>query len=322
MPASPARSPRTRSSPRSATSQRVSLGGFREVFETVTAGAADAGVVPIENVINGTVRENYDLLLEHDLEIRGEVVVPVRLCLAALPGPAPRRHRAGLLAHPGARPGRGVPARAGRGSSCRPTTRPAPARRSPIAASAARRPSSRPEPRACSGSRSSPTRSATSRATGPGSSSSAGPDAAAARRSRPRRRAAGRRSSSLSATSPARCSRSCGSSPTHGLNMQQARVRPSRERAWEYVFWVDLDADAADPAMAARARRARRGVTTRVRAPRRRTARRRPRSGSVAGRSSAPAQAGRLRSSSRISVQEDLLGRRARRRCLLDEELR
>jgi prephenate dehydratase len=42
--------------------------------------------VPIENVVNGTVREVYDLLLEHDLEIVGEVVVPVRLCLAALPG--------------------------------------------------------------------------------------------------------------------------------------------------------------------------------------------------------------------------------------------
>jgi prephenate dehydratase len=65
---------------------RVSVGGFREVFEIVTAGEAEAGVVPIENVINGTVRENYDLLLEHDLEIRGEVVVPVLLSLAALPG--------------------------------------------------------------------------------------------------------------------------------------------------------------------------------------------------------------------------------------------
>jgi prephenate dehydratase len=43
-------------------------------------------VVPIENLVNGTVRENYDLLLEHDLAIVGEVVVPVRLCLAALPG--------------------------------------------------------------------------------------------------------------------------------------------------------------------------------------------------------------------------------------------
>ncbi len=66
--------------------ERTPLGGFRPVFEAVTDGRAVAGVVPIENVINGTVRENYDLLLEFDLEIRGEVVVPVQLCLAALPG--------------------------------------------------------------------------------------------------------------------------------------------------------------------------------------------------------------------------------------------
>jgi prephenate dehydratase len=65
---------------------RIAVGGFRAVFETVAAGAASAGVIPIENVVNGTVRENYDLLLEHDLEIAGEVTVPVRLCLAALPG--------------------------------------------------------------------------------------------------------------------------------------------------------------------------------------------------------------------------------------------
>ena len=74
------------SSPRSATSSGRPLGSFREVFEAVAGGRAPAGVVPIENVINGTVRENYDLLLEFDLQIRGEVVVPVRLCLAALPG--------------------------------------------------------------------------------------------------------------------------------------------------------------------------------------------------------------------------------------------
>jgi prephenate dehydratase len=65
---------------------RRPLGSFREVFEAVGAGTAVAGIVPIENVINGTVRENYDLLLEHELQIVGEVVVPVRLCLAALPG--------------------------------------------------------------------------------------------------------------------------------------------------------------------------------------------------------------------------------------------
>ena len=37
----------------------------------------------------------------------------------------------------------------------------------------------------------------------------------------------------------------------HGLNMRKLESRPSRERAWEYVFWIDLDGDVADPAMAA-----------------------------------------------------------------------
>ncbi len=32
------------------------------------------------------------------------------------------------------------------------------------------------------------------------------------------------------------------------LNMSKLESRPSRERAWEYVFWVDLDADTAEPA--------------------------------------------------------------------------
>jgi len=65
---------------------RLPLGTFRDVFASVAEGRASRGIVPIENLLNGTVRENYDLLLEHDLEVIGEVVVPVRLCLAALPG--------------------------------------------------------------------------------------------------------------------------------------------------------------------------------------------------------------------------------------------
>jgi prephenate dehydratase len=68
--------------------ERRAVGSFREVFEAVEAGHCRAGVVPIENVLGGTVREVYDLLLDHDLEIVGEVVVPVRLCLAAMPGQA------------------------------------------------------------------------------------------------------------------------------------------------------------------------------------------------------------------------------------------
>ena len=35
----------------------------------------------------------------------------------------------------------------------------------------------------------------------------------------------------------------------HGLNMRKLESRPSRERAWEYVFWIDLDGEADDPAM-------------------------------------------------------------------------
>ena len=66
--------------------RRLPVGGFREVFEAVTSGSASSGVVPIENLVNGSVREVYDLLLEHELQIIAEVVVPVELCLAALPG--------------------------------------------------------------------------------------------------------------------------------------------------------------------------------------------------------------------------------------------
>jgi prephenate dehydratase len=66
--------------------ERRPVGGFREVFEAVAGGHVAAGVVPVENLVNGSVRETYDLLLEFDHEIAAEVIVPVDLCLAAPPG--------------------------------------------------------------------------------------------------------------------------------------------------------------------------------------------------------------------------------------------
>jgi prephenate dehydratase len=36
-----------------------------------------------------------------------------------------------------------------------------------------------------------------------------------------------------------------------GLNLSRLESRPTREARWEYVFWVDLDADADDPVAAA-----------------------------------------------------------------------
>ncbi len=64
----------------------VPLSSFRAVFEAVRDGSVEAGVVPIESSLLGTIRENLDLLWEFDLPIVGEVSVPVRLALLALPG--------------------------------------------------------------------------------------------------------------------------------------------------------------------------------------------------------------------------------------------
>jgi prephenate dehydratase len=69
-----------------ATPAPVPMPSFRAVFDAVRAGEAAAGVVPVESSQLGTIRETLDLLYEFDLVIAGEVSVPVRLALLALPG--------------------------------------------------------------------------------------------------------------------------------------------------------------------------------------------------------------------------------------------
>ena len=64
----------------------LSVTSFGDVRAAVLDGRATSGVLPIENLINGTVRETLDLLRDGALEIVGEVVVPVSLVLGALPG--------------------------------------------------------------------------------------------------------------------------------------------------------------------------------------------------------------------------------------------
>ncbi len=54
---------------------------FREIFEHVTSGRADAGVVPIENALAGSIHEMYDLLSEYDCSVVGEYYCPVQLHL-------------------------------------------------------------------------------------------------------------------------------------------------------------------------------------------------------------------------------------------------
>jgi prephenate dehydratase len=228
---------------------RVSLGAFREVFEIVTAGAVDAGVVPIENVLNGTVRENYDLLLEHQLEIRGEVVVPVRLCLAALPGQrlediervyshiqALGQAEAFLRTRPWqllstyntAGAGKAISDRGERGAAAVLSPRAAalfgleiladeigdqPGNRTRFVVLA--RPDAGPLALRPTGTRHRTT-------------------LVVAVRNEP-----GTLLDVLRVIA------------AHGLNMHKLESRPSRERAWEYVFWIDLDGDVANPGMAA-----------------------------------------------------------------------
>ena len=59
---------------------------FDDVFEAVEKKRATHGVVPLENSIGGTIHRNYDLLLEHELPITGEIELDVVHCLQALPG--------------------------------------------------------------------------------------------------------------------------------------------------------------------------------------------------------------------------------------------
>jgi prephenate dehydratase len=58
---------------------------FREIFETVQRGQTSHGALPVENSTAGSINEAYDLLLEHDLKIWHEVVLPVRHCLLGNP---------------------------------------------------------------------------------------------------------------------------------------------------------------------------------------------------------------------------------------------
>ena len=66
--------------------QLVPCRSFEEVFDSVDAGPAGYGVLPIENSIGGSIHRNYDLLLERTLPIVGEVELPVVHHLLALPG--------------------------------------------------------------------------------------------------------------------------------------------------------------------------------------------------------------------------------------------
>ena len=59
---------------------------IREVFRAAEVGDVDYGVVPVENSIEGGVKETLDLLVETPLRVCGEVQVRISLNLIARPG--------------------------------------------------------------------------------------------------------------------------------------------------------------------------------------------------------------------------------------------
>ena len=77
----------------------IACESFDDVFRAVEAGRATHGILPVENSIGGSIHRNYDLLIEHDLPIVGEVELPIRHHLLALPGtPIERVQR--IYSHP------------------------------------------------------------------------------------------------------------------------------------------------------------------------------------------------------------------------------
>jgi prephenate dehydratase len=63
------------------------LASMPAVVTAVETGAATVGVLPIENVLEGSVTTTLDLLIhETDLRIAGETVIPIRQYLVARPG--------------------------------------------------------------------------------------------------------------------------------------------------------------------------------------------------------------------------------------------
>lgn len=59
---------------------------FRDVFESVKKQEVASGVVPVENSLEGSINQNYDLFFSYDLKVSGEVIVKIEHCLIVNPG--------------------------------------------------------------------------------------------------------------------------------------------------------------------------------------------------------------------------------------------
>lgn len=226
---------------------------WRAVFEAVRDREVDAGVVAIESSLAGSIRETYDLLAEFDLRIVGAVSVLVRLSLVALPGQAIEAIER-VFSHPQALAqadtflrsrtwqlltsyntagaARAIAERRERGSAAIASPRVAEMYGLEVLAR---------DVQDGDGNR---TRFAVLARDGLADGWVADPQALAARP---------RMTTLVFAVRnvPGSLHRCLGAFAARGVNLSRIESRPTRAARWEYVFWVDVDADAADPACAA-----------------------------------------------------------------------
>eukprot|EP00163_Fabomonas_tropica_P006888 TRINITY_DN1648_c0_g1_i3.p1 TRINITY_DN1648_c0_g1~~TRINITY_DN1648_c0_g1_i3.p1 ORF type:complete len:300 (+),score=72.54 TRINITY_DN1648_c0_g1_i3:48-947(+) len=65
---------------------RQSCETFEELFQAVSSGSVERGIIPIENTHSGTFIQNYDLLLKYKVVIVGEFTYSEPHCLVASEG--------------------------------------------------------------------------------------------------------------------------------------------------------------------------------------------------------------------------------------------
>ena len=232
--------------------ERAAVPTWRAVFEAVADGTAGAGVIAIESSLAGTIRETYDLLAEfHERGVRivGEVGVPVRLALLALPGQSLDRidrvysHGQALVQ-----------------ADAFLRSRPWEVMTTYNTAGAARTIAERHERRAAA--------IASPRVANLYGLEILANDVQAGDDNRtrfavlapdgatppePRVPTNGRRTTLVFAVRnvPGSLHRCLGAFASRGVNLSSLESRPTKRARWEYVFWVDVDAAVDDPACAA-----------------------------------------------------------------------
>jgi prephenate dehydratase len=245
--------------------RRTPVPTWRAAFEAIAADTADAGVVAIESSVAGTIRETYDLLdefFDRRIRIVGEVSVPVRLALLALPGQSIEWIER-VYSH----------AQALAQADAFLRSREWEVLTTYNTAGAARTIADRHERRAAA--------LASPRVADLYGLEILADDVQSGDENRTRFAilasedalvpaihggGPGRRTTLVFAVRnvPGSLHRCLGAFAERGVNLSRLESRPTRRARWEYVFWVDVDADAADPACAA-AIEALRGETEMVR---------------------------------------------------------